>query len=87
LPLRGVFTVQAPPHAIGAVFAPNASIDIKDVAGFKGWYFGAQAGPLFADRRYHDYFYTVAAQFATPERPAYQATGGYSGTEILVALS
>jgi MipA family protein len=87
LPLRAVFTVQARPHSIGAVFAPNASIDIKDVAGFQGWYFGAMAGPLFADHRYHDYFYTVARQFATPERPAYEAHAGYSGTEILVALS
>jgi len=87
LPLRGVFTVQARPHSIGAVFAPNASIDIKDVAGFQGWYFGALAGPLFADHRYHDYFYTVAPQYATPERPAYQASAGYSGTEVLVALS
>lgn len=87
LPLRGVFTVQAPPHSIGAVFAPNASIDIKDVAGFHGWYFGALAGPLFADHRYHDYFYTVAPQYATPARPAYQASAGYSGAEILFALS
>jgi len=87
LPLRAVFTVQARPHSIGAVFAPNASIDIKDVAGFQGWYFGALAGPLFADHRYHDYFYTVAPQFATPERPAYEATAGYSGAEFLVALS
>ncbi len=87
LPLRGVFTVQAPPHSIGAVFAPNASIDIKDVAGFQGWYLGALAGPLFADHRYHDYFYTVAPQYATPDRPAYHASAGYSGAEILVALS
>jgi MipA family protein len=87
LPLRGVFTVQARPHSIGAIFAPNASIDIKDVAGFKGWYFGALAGPLFADHRYHDYFYSVAPQYARPERPAYEAHGGYSGAEVLVAVS
>jgi MipA family protein len=87
LPLRGAFTVQARPHSIGTVFAPNASFDIKDVGGFQGWYFGALAGPLFADHRYHDYFYTVAPQFATPERPAYEAHAGYSGTEVLAALS
>jgi outer membrane protein len=87
LPLRAVFTVQARPHSIGGVFAPNASIDVKDVAGLQGWYFGALAGPLFADHRYHDYFYTVAPRFATAERPAYQASAGYSGAEFLVALS
>src|SRR5256885_7509182 len=42
--------------------------DIKDVAGFQGWYFGALAGPLFGGHRYHDYFYTIAPQFATPDR-------------------
>ena len=87
LPLRGVLTVQARPHSIGAVFAPNAAIDIKDVLGFQGWYFGALAGPIFADHRYHDYFYTVAPSFATPQRPAYEASAGYSGSEFLVALS
>jgi outer membrane protein len=87
LPLRAVFTVQARPHSVGAILAPNASVDIKDVAGFQGWYFGALAGPLFADHRYHDYFYTVAPQFATPERPAYTAHAGYSGAQVLVALT
>ena len=60
----------------------NAAIDIKDVLGFQGWYFGALAGPLFADHRYHDYFYTVAPQFATPERPAYKATRRLRGCRI-----
>ncbi len=87
VPLRGAFTVQARPHSIGAVFAPNAALDIKDVLGFQGWYFGAQAGPLFADHRYHNYFYTVAPQFATAQRPAYEATAGYAGAEFLLALS
>jgi outer membrane scaffolding protein for murein synthesis (MipA/OmpV family) len=87
LPIRGVFTVEGHPHAIGWIFAPTASVDIVDVAGFKGWYFGALAGPLFADRRYHDYFYTVAPQYALADRPQYQASGGYSGTQVLASLS
>jgi MipA family protein len=87
LPVRGVFTIESPPHSIGAIFAPDASLDIADFAGFRGLYFGVLAGPLFADRRYHDYFYTVAPQYATPERPAYEAGAGYSGAEILAAVS
>jgi hypothetical protein len=87
VPLRSVFTVQAVPHSVGWVFAPSAVVDVKDIAGVTGWYFGALAGPLFADHRYDDYYYTVAPQFATPERPAYQATAGYSGAEILASLS
>ncbi|HZO21352.1 MAG TPA: MipA/OmpV family protein [Steroidobacteraceae bacterium] len=87
IPLRKAFTFEAPPRAIGWVFAPNASVDVADLAGLQGWYFGALAGPLFADRRYHDYFYTVAPQYATAERPAFQASGGYAGTQVLASLS
>src|SRR6201996_2607110 len=87
LPFRGALTVEARPHYIGWEFTPYAAVDIKDVAGLTGWYFGALAGPLFADRRYHDYFYTVDPQYATPERPAYQASAGYSGAQVLASLS
>ena len=45
------------------------------------------AGPIYAQRRYHEYFYGVAPQFATATRPAYQAPGGYAGTQLLVAVS
>ena len=87
LPIRTVFTVQSSPRSLGWLFAPNASVDVKDVAGFAGWNFGALAGPLFAARRYDDYFYTVTTQYATPERAAYEASGGYAGTQVLAALS
>ncbi len=36
-------------------------------------------GPVVASRRYHDYFYSVAAQFETSARPRYAASGGFSG--------
>ena len=36
-------------------------------------------GPLFANDRYHDYFYGVGNADATASRPAYDADGGYSG--------
>jgi outer membrane scaffolding protein for murein synthesis (MipA/OmpV family) len=87
LPVRAAFTVQAVPHSIGWVFTPTASVDIKDVAGLSGWYLGVQTGPLFADRRYDNYYYTVAPQYATAGRPAYQASAGYGGTQVLASLS
>jgi outer membrane scaffolding protein for murein synthesis (MipA/OmpV family) len=42
---------------------------------------------LFGNKRYHNYFYGVAPQFATPERPAYEAGGGYAGMQWIAALS
>jgi hypothetical protein len=87
LPIRAAFTVESHPRSIGWFLAPHASVDIADVAGFRGWNFGALAGPLFADQRYHNYFYTVAPQYATAQRPAYEARGGYSGTQVLASLT
>jgi len=52
-----------------------------------GWNLGLVAGPLFGDRKQHQYFYSVAQQYATPERPAFVAPSGYAGVQFLVALS
>ncbi|HVO48070.1 MAG TPA: MipA/OmpV family protein [Steroidobacteraceae bacterium] len=87
LPVRESFTVQAVPRAIGWQFTPHAALDIDDVAGLPGWSLGLLTGPLFADRQYNNYFYTVAPQFASAQRPAYQAHGGYAGTQVLAALT
>ena len=39
---------------------------------------------LFADRAYHDYFYEVAAPYATATRPEYHPDAGYSGSRVTV---
>lgn len=87
LPVRRVITIERNPHAIGWFFAPRLNLDIRDVGGHDGWSLGFLAGPLFGDRAYHSYFYTVDPEFATPTRPAYRAPGGYSGAESIAALS
>jgi hypothetical protein len=87
LPVREAVTVASPPTAIGAVFAPSLDLDCLGAGRLAGWNFGMLAGPLYAQRRYHEYFYSVAAQFATPTRPQYEAAGGYSGSEALLAAS
>ena len=87
MPLRAVFTVESSPRMIGWTFTPRFNLDIADPLGFAGWNLGLLTGPLFADRRYDDYFYTVAPQYATAARPAYQAVGGYAGTQAIAALS
>ena len=85
LPLRAPVTVQRSPHAIGLTFSPNLNLDFKGVGG--GWNVGVLGGPLFADRKYHQYFYGVDAVYATPQRPAYTAPGGYAGWQVLAAVS
>lgn len=87
LPLRAAFTVEATPRFIGMTFTPRLALDVADPLGFTGWNAGVLVGPLLADGRYHEYFYSVARQYATPSRPAYQASGGYAGTQAITAVS
>lgn len=87
MPLRAAFTVEGSPKDIGWVFHPKLNMDITDLPGLPGWNLGTLAGPLFGDKRQHAYYYSVAPQFATATRPAYEASAGYAGMQYLVALS
>lgn len=87
MPLRTAFTVERSPHSVGWIFAPDLNMDIGDLPGMPGWNLGLLAGPVWATKRQHDFFYTVAPEYATAARPAYEARGGYSGAKALVALS
>lgn len=71
-------------RGVGVVANPNLNLDVR-LPG--GWRLGLVGGVLFGDRRNHDYYYSVAPQFARADRPAYQAPGGYSGAQAIAALS
>jgi outer membrane scaffolding protein for murein synthesis (MipA/OmpV family) len=66
---------------------PHLHLFTRPVLAGVRWNLGMQAGPLYGSRKYHDYFYAVDPEFATAERPAYEASGGYSGALALVSLS
>ncbi len=85
MPVREAITLERSPRAIGLTFSPNLNLDISGLPG-KG-NLGLLAGPLFADRRYHEYFYSVSPEFATATRPAYDAPGGYAGWRATAAFS
>jgi outer membrane protein len=87
LPARAALTVEASPRMIGGFFEPHVALDIAQFRGSSGWKLGMLAGPLFADSRYNGYFYNVAPQYATADRSAYQAHGGYAGTQTLLSLT
>jgi outer membrane protein len=72
---------------IGWVFQPQVNVDFHDTWLGEGWNVGFATGPLYGDRRYHNYFYGVAPAFATPQRPAFNAASGYAGSQILGAIS
>jgi outer membrane scaffolding protein for murein synthesis (MipA/OmpV family) len=71
-------------HGAGVVANPNLNLDVRLD---HGWRLGLVAGALFGDRRNHDYYYGVAPQYARAGRSAYEAPGGYSGAQVIAAVS
>jgi outer membrane scaffolding protein for murein synthesis (MipA/OmpV family) len=87
LPVRAVFSTDfSNLRREGWVFAPRLNLEVKDIISDSGVNLGLSAGPLFADRDYHDYFYTVKPRYATPWRSAYASSSGYSGLTVTLGL-
>lgn len=74
-------------HNVGWVFAPLMTIDFSGPFAGAKWKTGLALGPLFGDKRYHNYFYGVAPEFATAQRPAYAARSGYAGGQVIGSIS
>lgn len=88
LPVRAVIATDLSyADSEGWTAYPNITYDSRPHF-FEGrWRLGLQAGLLYATSRYHQYFYGVDEQFATPERPAFTAKGGYSGAALAASLT
>ena len=88
LPVRAVIATDlAYAEGAGAGAYPNLTDEARPRFLEGRWRLGLQSGLLYATRRYHRYFYQVDPEFATPERPAYTATGGYSGATLAASLT
>jgi outer membrane scaffolding protein for murein synthesis (MipA/OmpV family) len=81
LPVRAAFTLPSP-EFIGWVFNPVVDLYQRNVGPGGQWRVGMQAGPVWTDRRYNQYYYQVDPRYATAARPAYAASGGYAGTQL-----
>ncbi len=86
VPVRAAFTIASSPQSIGWIGDPRLILKVKDTFGMHGWETDLSSGPMFIDKKYSDYYYSVAPQYATTARPAYTAPGGYSGTQFEVTL-
>ncbi len=87
LPARAAVTVMGGMDYVGWEFSPRVVLDVTDVAGLAGWNLGLLAGPIYGSERSHDYFYSVAPQYATADRPTFEAEAGYAGSQFLVSVS
>ncbi len=86
LPLRAAVSLERSPRYVGATFSPNINLDIRAGAA-SSWNIGLLTGPLFANRRYHEQYYEVDPAYATAQRRAYDARGGYAGWQTLASTS
>jgi len=88
LPVRAAFSTDfSSVRHEGWVFHPRLVFQKADMIAGSGVSLGISAGPMFADRGYHRYFYAVDPPYATPTRRAYEAGGGYSGSTLTVGLN
>jgi len=88
MPVRAVFSTDFSSVSYeGWLISPRINFEKNDIIPETGLNLGISAGPMFADKGYHEYFYTVDHAYATATRPAYYAGGGYSGTSLTAGLS
>jgi outer membrane scaffolding protein for murein synthesis (MipA/OmpV family) len=86
LPVRAVFAVNTNRFdSQGWLAQPQVDLNWRTV--IPGWRLSLQGSMFFGDRAYHGYYYDVDSQYATAERSAYRAAGGYGGKQLLMALS
>jgi outer membrane scaffolding protein for murein synthesis (MipA/OmpV family) len=87
LPVRAAFSVAWGKVAHqGWIFAPFLEYHTRRGNADAPWLLNVSAGPEFADRAYHDYFYEVPSNYATATRAEYHPGPGYSGSRVTLAL-
>ncbi|MCB0362276.1 MAG: MipA/OmpV family protein [Bdellovibrionales bacterium] len=87
LPVRYVFSTDFKRvDDRGYLFQPQLEYRNNDVFG-ENWEASLLISMIFASDQLMDYFYEVSEEFATLERPSYQAEGGYLGSSLTLGAS
>ncbi len=93
---RGLWRLRLPIRAAISIssdalndrgWTANPMLNYRTRRSHEQWNFGASLGPRFATRRYHAYYYDVSESDETAERPAFSASGGYSGSTLMLSAS
>lgn len=87
LPVRAAISVGDPLiDQQGWIFSPYFDLSYRKGASRSHWKLSLALGPLYATRRYHEYFYKVPTEYVTGTRREYQPDGGYSGSRATLTL-
>jgi outer membrane scaffolding protein for murein synthesis (MipA/OmpV family) len=87
LPVRAVFSTDfGRVDQRGWLFNPKLFHERKNIFNSSIDMTGS-IGSSFATKKLHEYFYRVEPRFATATRPAYEADGGYLGSDLTCGLS
>lgn len=85
VPVRAVFATDfSNIEHIGYLANPKFTYESLDWNGWDGTF---NLGILYGSDEYHDYYYSVAPEYALEARPEYNASSGYSGTYFKFGLS
>lgn len=86
LPIRSVTEVDdSELESAGYNFSPTLALEKKLLK--TSWKLGVSLAFQFGDQDYNSIYYSVAPEFATTERSAYEAESGYAGSRFQFALT
>ncbi len=87
VPLRAVFSSDLHNmHYVGYTYGPTLYAQIEPLW-HSGWIGIFQLANRFGNRSMNAYFYDVAPQFARVDRPSYDASGGYLGSDFSAGVA
>lgn len=87
-PIREIFATDLSyVKHVGLYTVPYFNIKHLPTPTTWNWNSELSVSPMFADQKYHHYFYGVNQEYASPERPYYKAHGGYSGFQTALVLN
>jgi len=86
LPVRANLEFDGGVEDAGYTFAPNLTYFNNFSWRGKPWRAGVALGPQFGSKEYQNTYYGVGPEFATAERPEFEADSGYAGSRLLLSL-
>ncbi|MBI2522411.1 MAG: MipA/OmpV family protein [Bdellovibrio sp.] len=72
---------------VGLFTVPYINIIHTPIPSKWNWNSEFSVSPMFADQRFHQYYYGVDPQYVREDRPYYRARGGYSGFQTAIVMN